>query len=512
MKSVLNAIGERNPQLFRELKGRLTWRNIAIASVSSLAIQLLLLLCYLAFLPKEFAQENPYCLPKSSLKAPCVVDWVEWWFDVSRAMHWMVAIALIGGGVYLLISDLAREERRGTLNFIRLSPQSTPGILTGKLLGVPVLLFLGAAIALPFHLWSAIAGNSPFTWFLSFYALLAAYCLLFYSAAILYALIGGSQGWIGASGAIAVFAMLFQLDYRVGFYTHTVVRQPWYGLPIGFHIFLFRGFISFTAILATYWIWQALHRCFRNQNIQVFSKKQSYGLVACIQLFLLGFMLDFLSESSLVYEGEYYLFAIFFANFWLFICLIALLSPPRQTLQDWARYSKGVRRRFLWQDLLWGEKSPAAIAIAVNIAITAAIFIPWISLWPVENFSKYSAIITIIFGSLLMLCYAMVTQMFSLMHLKHAKLWGMATAIAATALPLFAIEVLMAKSKQASVLFLLTMMPFLGIKEASATQVVLAFLSYVALLAGLSAKLNQQLNRLGESTTKALLRDSPSRN
>jgi hypothetical protein len=106
----------------------------------------------------------------------------------------------------------------------------------------------------------------------------------------------------------------------------------------------------------------------------------------------------------------------------------------------------------------------------------------------------------------------MVTQMFSLMHLKHAKLWGMATAIAATALPLFAIEVLMAKSKQASVLFLLTMMPFLGIKEASATQVVLAFLSYVALLAGLSAKLNQQLNRLGESTTKALLRDSPSRN
>jgi ABC-type Na+ efflux pump permease subunit len=51
-----------------------------------------------------------------------------------------VLFIMLGVGTYMLISNLANEERRGTLNFIRLSPQSTLSVLGGKLLGVPILL------------------------------------------------------------------------------------------------------------------------------------------------------------------------------------------------------------------------------------------------------------------------------------------------------------------------------------------------------------------------------------
>jgi hypothetical protein len=47
----------------------------------------------------------------------------------------------------MLISNLVNEERRGTLNLSDISLQSTLGVLGGKLLGVPILLYLAAIIA-----------------------------------------------------------------------------------------------------------------------------------------------------------------------------------------------------------------------------------------------------------------------------------------------------------------------------------------------------------------------------
>jgi ABC-type Na+ efflux pump permease subunit len=76
--------------------------------------------------------------------------------------------ALIVIGTYLLISDLAHEERRGTLNFIRLSPQSPENILVGKLLGVPILLYLVAVLAVPLHLWAGLAAQISLMRILSF--------------------------------------------------------------------------------------------------------------------------------------------------------------------------------------------------------------------------------------------------------------------------------------------------------------------------------------------------------
>jgi hypothetical protein len=163
----LDRLGNWNPQLIRELKGRLKPRNLAIALTLSLVGQLLIVMtCFM------------------SSNGSVVIDWPLLWSDVFVHLSWFSTLALLGVGTYLLINDLAQEERRGTLNFLRLSPQSSQSILLGKLLGVPSLLYLAIVLAVPLHLWSGLAADIPLSLILSFYGVFVANCLFFYSAAM----------------------------------------------------------------------------------------------------------------------------------------------------------------------------------------------------------------------------------------------------------------------------------------------------------------------------------------
>jgi len=51
-----------------------------------------------------------------------VINWQMWWLDLFTWLSLIGIFALLVAGTYLLISDLAHEERQDTLNFIRLSP------------------------------------------------------------------------------------------------------------------------------------------------------------------------------------------------------------------------------------------------------------------------------------------------------------------------------------------------------------------------------------------------------
>ncbi|MEW6496597.1 MAG: ABC transporter permease subunit, partial [Cyanobacteriota bacterium] len=178
----LDRVADWNPQLFRELKGRLNAHNVGLAVVSSLVIQLLLFLF--------------------------------WWQDSFQkqflSLNVIIIFALLVVGSYLLISDLAKEERRGTLNFIRFSPQSAQSILIGKMLGVPVLLYLAVLLAIPLNLGLGLSAHIPFLVIFCFYAVLVASCAFFYSIALVLSLVSpwfsGLQAWLGGG---AVFWFLF---------------------------------------------------------------------------------------------------------------------------------------------------------------------------------------------------------------------------------------------------------------------------------------------------------------
>ncbi|WP_426549040.1 hypothetical protein [Dapis sp. BLCC M126] len=110
-------------------------------------------------------------------------------------LNWIFLAVMLIGGVYMLVEDIAEEKRLGTLNFIRLSPQSSQKILLGKLLGVPILIYLAVAISLPLYLWATISSGLSLSGFLRVSVVLITFCCFFYNLSLLVAFLGVTQAW-----------------------------------------------------------------------------------------------------------------------------------------------------------------------------------------------------------------------------------------------------------------------------------------------------------------------------
>lgn len=614
--NVLDRVGDWNPQLFREIKGRLNVRNIAIAVASSLLGQLLLFLFWINQLPHyPYYQEQPYCRLQKAFSATqnqsyklndqyrqlqtqfkiysnpkdynpekiqelkgsiaevkekiqhvqgvlknnlCPSDAIDiplWWQDhypkMFMSLSVFVLFIMLGVGVYMLISNLANEERRGTLNFIRLSPQSTLSVLGGKLLGVPILLYLAAILAVPFHLWLGLSAQIPLAEICTFYAVLIASCAFFYSAALLFGLVtpwlGGFQSWLG-SGAVLMFLTIANfkpiehnpLDWmnlfcpsvvlpylvdRTGSrylglpFSHEMIQDwKWFNLPIGATGISLVVFVLIHYGLWTGWIWQSLNRRFHNPEATILSKHQSYWLVACFEVVTLGLV----SENS---QGYYFgshssswvnpvLLAFF--NGVLFIGLIAVLAPQRQALQDWARYRrekvatrKGFWNRVLVQDLIWGEKSPELLAIALNLAIAITPFLVWITFLPGDMIDKTKALLAVGFFVSLVMIYASVAQLMLLMKTNKRSLWAVGTIAALLVVPPMSLSILGIEPMENATLWLLSTFPWAAIEHASTTTGLMVLLGEWTVLVLLNVRLTRQLQRVGESQTKALLAGRP---
>jgi hypothetical protein len=166
--------GDWNAQLFRELKSRLTARNFVVTIICSLLAQGWFLRSALLNLPiSNVVSGHPnYCefnlspLPFNSDQI-CkfsssnegytsghidIINWSQWWTELFTGISGLIAVFLVVAGVYLLAKDWRVEEKRGTLNFVRLSPQSAWDIFIGKILGVPVLIYLAVVLALPLQI------------------------------------------------------------------------------------------------------------------------------------------------------------------------------------------------------------------------------------------------------------------------------------------------------------------------------------------------------------------------
>lgn len=520
-----------NPQFFREVKGRLKQRNLMIAVVTSIALQMLLLLCFTSLLPSEYSTRNTYCTGKVGMDhysntPECIkdfakqvlVNWQQWWFDVFQAISWALPFILLLAGVYLLIGDMGKEERRGTLNFIRLSPQTSQSILLGKLLGVPIVPYVVVAAAIPLHLWAAIAGQvNPLVVF-SIYLFTGAVCACFYTGSLLYASLGGFQGWVGAIAVIICFNGFFQL-WQAGHYYNGddyLFFSEWFWLPIGDRLRWLLPFALLTVGTVTYWFWQAVNRRFRNPNTTVLSKRQSYWMTACFELWMVGFALRQPSPYDRPYE-ELIIISCF--NLIWFLVLIAALTPQRQSLFDWARYrrervssGKQFWKRSLLKDLLWGEKSPAPLAIALNLLITIAIFTPWILGWDVRAYDTSSMLIRqfqgfagMVLSALFVLACAVIAQMLMFMKSDKRAVWATGVIGAAIILPPIVLAVLSIQPNSAPFPWFFTAFSFIAVNEASTLTILFGVLAQVLVLSGLTNSLSRQLQKAGESESKALL-------
>ena len=559
----LDRIGDWNPQLLRELKGRLKPRNLIIAVATSLVGQLLLLMTYAERLPVDRItgeMHNKYCTGSAAqpYNPPlCLQDslgsfdinWQLWSLDVFISLSIIGILALLAIGTYMLIGDLSREEHRGTLNFIRLSPQSTQSVLTGKLLGTPILLYIAGAFALPLHLWLGQTAQIPLSLIFSFYGVLAASCLFFYSASLLYGLVsgglGGFQAWLGSGGVLMflismtgmtssnreivtktlgdwlmLFSPSFLLQYLVAssslpldyFNAEDLGKLQVFGVSVGGSVWIALGFMLLNYGLWSYWVWQGLNRCFHNPSATVLSKRQSYLLTACLEVEILGFSLQPVAWSRNE-EGLFANFAMLLVfNLVLFLVLIAALSPHRQALQDWARYrhqNQSSRQGGIVADLLWGEKSPALVAVALNLAIAVAILTPWVLLWSASEY-KRAALLGLVLSVNLILIYALAAQLMLLMKTAKRGLWAASTVCGLIALPPIVFGLLSINPNEIPALWLFSAFGWAAVKDAATSTVFLAVLGQWLGLTLLTVQMTRQLRVAGESATKALFAGRPS--
>jgi len=495
-----------NPQLFREIKGRLKTRNVAIAISASLIFQFIVMMVFREMLPPRSLR---YCL---QVRRYCTdINWSDWWADIFSTLNGILLTLMLIGGVYMLVADLAKEQRLGTLNFIRLSPQSSQNILLGKLLGVPILIYLAGAISLPLHLWANISSGLPLSWLFGFYGALIAACFFLYNASVFFVFLGVTQAW-SAAAITGIFLFPF------------ILIMPWYtdNIPniIGnykMNVLLIGGAIIISGvILANYWIWQAVNRRYRNPDATVISKKQSYWLMGCFQVYLfLFFLVANIDQSTDFLQGSLVFFCTL--NLFWFLLVIAMLSPQRQSIQDWARYRhqqvnndetaivKGLAIS-LKEDLIWSEKSPALVAIGINLIITAVIWISWILLWQ-NNTIKLSAILTLILSFNLILIYAAIAQFILLIKVKKPTIWATGILGSFIFLQPLALILMSINPERSPNLWLFSTFPWFSITYDSLAIIpmLIAIISQWSVLVLATLLLTRKTQKLGASDSQKLL-------
>lgn len=548
---LLDRIGDWNPQLFRELKGRLVPRNLALFTAISLGGQILLYLSFQSSLPSQGAITNRYCLGsppgQPASNNTCIRDWLGhwilnrelWWLDLFVTLSTIGIFALLVVGTYLLVADLAREERNGTLNFIRSSPQSARSIFLGKMLGVPILLYLVGGLALPLHLTSGLAAGIPLPLILAFYGILLASCAFFYSLALWFGSIAsglsGFQAFIGSgillwsSSMMAAVAqsdtaglphtpfdwlLLFYPGRSLAYLVDSTFLPPrtvgyfnldhladtlWYGQPLWENPWTGIGFILFNYGLWTYWLAQSLKRRFRNPTATWWSKPQSYWMSLSFVAISAGFVLQERGTADNLIVLQF--FCVGFG-----LLSIAALSPQRQALQDWARYrhQSGPDRRQLFRDLIRGEKSPSTAAIAINMGIILLYLLPAIGLFPLGS-DRLPLLASFVLVSGTVLMGAAITQL--MLMLKTPKR-GLAAAGATgtfLVLPVICLGLLGLSPHRLPEPWLLTFLPMVAVESASAAAVFLSLLGQWLAIALLGLQMARQLQEAGQSATQTLL-------
>jgi hypothetical protein len=413
----INALGNWNPQLLREFRGRLKSRSVLAAVSLSIIVQVILCLGYLQ-------DDSTILLSKQ-------------WLNLWTTLTWIFPYILFTLGSYYIVSDLTQEEKRGTLNFIRLSPRPAEEILVGKLLGVPILPYITVGLGIPLHCIAAFFAGISLQFMISYYLLLIAGCAFCYSVAMLYGLVGSRQkAFISqqATTAVAAAAIAFLLFSPVFMFwnigvTWTVfppvaeifsvndVRVYWAYSEINQNLMISHGFTLGNIAISIALLWSLLLRRFRQPYSTVISKRQSYLFLGYLEILALGFCL---SPKLTINSGDLTGASIVLFAFTVVLLLIITFGvcPQRQALLDWSRYpSKN------WLSWVWADKSPALLSMGIHVLMANAILLPWTLIAGVGTQKPIETIIAFIGVSNILLIYGVLIQQIQAANIRNPNIW-----------------------------------------------------------------------------------------
>jgi hypothetical protein len=522
LKSWLDRIGDWNPQLLREIRGKLKLRNLMVAIGISLLFQALMLLFFSQRIPSDTCFQELRSLG-------CADSWSSWWLEQFRLITWSMPFILFLAGVYSLIIDLSLEDYRGTLNFIRISPRASVNILMGKIIGVPLLTYIGLGLIFPYHFITAIAGGIPIAFLVSFYVLLIGTAFLLFSSVMLLSLLNNSQikigGQVSAQALVASFlsfiwiapAFMWWNIFTVWSSYNSLflggdfgaIQAEWWYLPVASNIWVAHIFSICNLAIASLAIWRILQRRFHNPAATLVSKGQSYVLTIYIELLMLGFCMQSSLNDRQFSLGDstlplILLLLITIANALLFLGVIAALTPPRQDLLDWVRFgalstaetsqdASGYRLGYIVRDLIWSDKSPAPVAILLNLLFTQVPILIWINAWFTSESISRATMIVISF-SLSVILIALIAQLCVFLKIRNPSVWVTGTISGLIFLPLV-ISFVLSIDPTRYAGWLLLGFPWLLNPEVNFSDIVLGFFGQAFVAIALTFQLIYQLQR-----------------
>ena len=504
-------IGTRNPQFLRECRGRLKSRNVIAAIALSLIVQFLLYIS-VAGLGGEIVPEDQ--------RAVCV------------ALSWVMAYVLFVLGGFYIVDDLSKEDRTGTLNFIRLSPRPAQEILLGKLLGVPLLPVILALTAVPLHIVSGLLGGASVLWLISYYVVLAFGTAFVYTLALLFGFVGsaspfGKQQALNAIAFAAIalvaitplfmgwnsFATWWGFDSGSALYIEPyggVRPRPfiqWLYLPVVSNLLMAHLFTLSNLAIGTFLTWRVLLRTFRIPQATLLSKRISYVIVAYLNVLLWGFF-----QSSLITSSEQRILgfaaAAFALNVAIAFLLIFAIAPTRQTLIDWSRARGGSITGWVWND-----NSPSVLSILVSAIIVGALVVPWIL---IVDRGQEIAILPMILAALSLgtcaLIYATIVQLIFSSKLRAPFVWAVGTVATMAAVPPIFLGVLDIGTDGSRTAAEMAIWTFFGLPfgvanqpgmDAAALGMGIGWALQIVVLLVLLSRLARRLKRLGEGRALA---------
>ncbi len=343
------------------------------------------------------------------------IDWPQWHQNIFITLSGLMTLCLIGFGIFLLTNNLVEEQRRGTLNFLRMSPRSALTILGGKLAGVPICLYLAIAAMVPFQIYAGLSAGFNGVHLIGFNIALLSQTIILYAAALLLGLATRAPmlmsliPWLAAAGGlgfqflVGVFSLArwdsnipmpsTPLDWAVLFSplgsacyfidVDSLIHSNGLNLPLSIFRVNFVEYTLLTVLHACGWcvlLGHALQRRFEHSTKSLLARRYSYLLTGLFMFIVLG-----LSETQVEGYDLLPLLSLIAILCLLYSLLLVLsLSCDRQTLQDWARFRTARMthegRLPLWQDLLVGDTSSPIIGMGLNLLLMATLFAAWFML------------------------------------------------------------------------------------------------------------------------------------
>ncbi|MEM9809273.1 MAG: hypothetical protein AAF959_28825, partial [Cyanobacteria bacterium P01_D01_bin.56] len=362
-------------------------------------------------------KDNLYCVSVESFYGQtCVatqdkqayqIEWSRWYSHIYTCLSVLIVFSIMGGGVFMLANNLADEKRRGTLNFLQLSPRSAFTILSGKLLGVPVCLYLAIGLLFPLHWFIGLNAGYNIAHLLGFDLTLIAQTLIVYLAALLISLsvsnpmVLALQPWLLAAATIVfnwimlfyvgsgefarntesnvlLWSVLFSPFSSLAYFNfEQATATPNINLVLGNFRLSFTEYFILALVHAVGWVallGHSLERRFGNAEITLLKRRYSYLLTLVFVVIMLGLTGTRIQEHDEVFQ----LILIAFLSSIYCVALMVALSPARQSLKDWTRFRHAKPRHerlSLWKDLAVGDTSSPVVAIALNLLLLTGLVV-----------------------------------------------------------------------------------------------------------------------------------------